>query len=524
MKIKAWGLFLAWLVLLPASVLGDGGFIPSTAFAKVEIPDQRALIHFANGKETLVIDTAFKGDGTNFAWIIPVPSVPAVEPATTGLFSTLQTIFQPRIIHDVTGFYGFAIFIGVLVAYALWKRQRGESPLDLLIIVVLFAILASLLLPALGTASISVSGDQVNVLQRKTVGVYETATLSSRDGQALFDWLNQNGFVAPTNFIPVIRAYAQEGWYFVASKIRLDASLPEAAKPHPLALTFKTDHPVYPLRLTGINNDSCHIELYVFGPGRAELPYFKVERCANPSYPGKEDHPILKRREGLQIRHPLLRKLVDGSPVATKLTGQLSSRQMREDAYITWTPFREKRLTRYSEHGAAVTAANFAVPVLVVSLLGLLGGYWASEKNPVWAKRVCRISRVTVLAALIGWGAIYLCLPKINVVVSLMPGMRMIMLHKNSIPTELARLHDQESAQKGGEFKSDAVWVRQQLAETSEWRRDLGSSWQTNLFSGQLWREEDSPGNYTIRESTNGVEYVWYDIEGGENIVPLFEK
>ena len=524
MKSVALGMCLAWLILIPVCALGDGGFIPSTAFQKVEIPDQRALIHFADGKETLVIDTAFKGNGTNFAWIIPVPSVPTVEPATTGLFSTLQIIFQPKIVHDVTSYYGFAIFVGILVAYALWKRQRGESPMDLLIILVLLFILASLLLPALGTASVSVSSDEVNVLQRKTVGVYETATLSSRDGQAVFEWLNQNGFVAPTNFIPAIRAYAQEGWYFVASKIRLDASLPEAAKPHPLELTFKTERPVYPLRLTGINNDSCRIELYVFGSGWAQIPHFKVERCAKPSYPGKEEYPVLRRREELRIRHPLLRKLVDGSPIATKLTGQLSSRQMREDAYITWTPFQEKRLARYSEHGAAVIAANFAVPVLMIGLLGLLSGYWANEKKPVWAKRVCKISRATVLAALVYWGAIYLCLPKINVVVSLMPGMRMRLLHENEIPLELSYLQSQEAARRGGEFKPDAAWVRQQLAETSEWRRGLESRYQTNLFSGQLWREEDSPGNYTIREATNGVEYVWYDLEGGENVVPLFKK
>src|ERR1035438_3770568 len=301
MKSMALGMCLVWLVLFPMCALGDGGFIPATAFQKVEIPDQRALIHFADGKETLVIDTAFKGSGTNFAWIIPVPSMPTIEPATTGLFSTLQIIVQPRIIHDVPSYYGFAIFVGILVAYALWRRQRGESPTDVLIIVVLLAILASLLLPALGTASISVSGDQVNVLQRKTVGVYETATLSSRDGQALFDWLNQNGFVAPTHFIPAIRAYAQEGWYFVASKTRLDASLPEAAKPHPLMLAFKTDHPVYPLRLTGINNDSCRIELYVFGPGRAELPHFNVERSRAPAYPPGEERRVLRRHEALRI-------------------------------------------------------------------------------------------------------------------------------------------------------------------------------------------------------------------------------
>jgi hypothetical protein len=524
MKSMALGICLAWLVLIPVCALGDGGFIPSTAFQKVEIPDQRALIHFADGKETLVIDTAFKGSGTNFAWIIPVPSVPTVEPATTGLFSTLQIIFQPKIVHNVTGYYKFAIFLGILVAYMLRKWRRGESPVGMLLIVAFFAILSSLLLPVLGTAgSASLSGDEVSVLNRKTVGLYETATLSSRDGQALFDWLNQNGFVAPTNFIPAIRAYAQEGWYFVASKIRLDASLLEAAKPHPLMLTFKTEHPVYPLRLTGINNDSCRIELYVFGPSRAELPYFDVERCTEPSYPsGKE--LFAWRLNGLRIRHPLLRKLVDGSPVATRLTGQLSNRQMREDAYIAWTPFREKQLTRYSEQGAAVIAANVAVPMLMIGLLGLLCGRWAGEKEPALKTWVWRVSGAIILVALACWVAINICLPKVTVVVSRHPGMWMNILHKDEIPYELEHFQTNEAARIGGAFKPDAAWVRQQLAVTSELRRGLESRFQTNLFSGQLWMEEDSPGNYTVRESTNGVEYVWYDLEGGEHIVPLFEK
>jgi hypothetical protein len=100
----------------------------------------------------------------------------------------------------------------------------------------------------------------------------------------------------------------------------------------------------------------------------------------------------------------------------------------------------------------------------------------------------------------------------------------MRILHEHEIPLELKYLQSQEAARKGVEFKPDAAWVRQQLAKTSAWRRELKISAQTNLFSGQLWREEDSPGNYTIRETTNGVDYVWYDLEGGENIVPLFEK
>jgi hypothetical protein len=51
----------------------------------------------------------------------------------------------------------------------------------------------------------------------------------------------------------------------------------------------------------------------------------------------------------------------------------------------------------------------------------------------------------------------------------------------------------------------------------------LDARFQTNLFSGDLWHEEDSPGNYTLRRIPEGIQYVWYDIEGGESVVPLFK-
>ena len=69
--MKALVLCVVWFLIVPSGAYGDGCILP-TAIAKVQIPDQRALIHFDNGLETLVIDTSFKGDGTNFAWIVPV--------------------------------------------------------------------------------------------------------------------------------------------------------------------------------------------------------------------------------------------------------------------------------------------------------------------------------------------------------------------------------------------------------------------------------------------------------------------
>jgi len=56
------------------SMNADGGFVAESAVAKVSIPDQRALIHFSDGVETLVIDNI-----TNFfrpfrAWTFSHPS------------------------------------------------------------------------------------------------------------------------------------------------------------------------------------------------------------------------------------------------------------------------------------------------------------------------------------------------------------------------------------------------------------------------------------------------------------------
>lgn len=84
-RLAALFLFLC----VPITMLADGKFFPPTALpANVTIPDQRALIHFTNGIERLVIETRFVGEGTNFAWVVPLPSQPVIEAATTGLFPT----------------------------------------------------------------------------------------------------------------------------------------------------------------------------------------------------------------------------------------------------------------------------------------------------------------------------------------------------------------------------------------------------------------------------------------------------
>ena len=63
------------------SAWADGKVFPAvTVPSTVAFPDQRALISWANDVEHLVIETRLAGSGTNFAWVVPLPSPPTVAP------------------------------------------------------------------------------------------------------------------------------------------------------------------------------------------------------------------------------------------------------------------------------------------------------------------------------------------------------------------------------------------------------------------------------------------------------------
>src|SRR5207244_3973279 len=142
-----------------------------------------------------------------------------------------------------------------------------------------------------------------------------------------------------------------------------------SAQAHPLAFTFKTSDAVYPLRLTGVGNDSCRIDLYVFGPNRASIRNFKAERCEQPVYPAGNDGQRFRPDDTLRIRHPGLRKFVEGAPVATKLSGTLNAADMQKDAYVGWAAFSREQQTFYSFSGAGTVAANADASLLVFGWL-----------------------------------------------------------------------------------------------------------------------------------------------------------
>jgi len=449
------------------TVFADGKvFARPEVLAKVEIPNQQALIYHGDGIECLVIETAFLGEGTNFGWVVPLPSEPKVQPVSESFFPSLQQAFQPRLLHYVHHYYLGILFVCGL-AFLAWRSLKDEVvwvadlPLCLLLAVgvgilgksVLLSILAlaftlgtrllirsttsftvvvlvGMLLAVWVTAALNLGqfglvqtlgadGDssnspraEVTVLSVQHAGVFDATTIRGTNPRAILDWLESNGFAAPKSMESVVRDYVEHGWVFVASKVHRETAVSAVTSLHPLAFTFATSKPVYPLKLTGVDNGNCTVDLYVFGGQRATASHFRSIRCdrvANnmPDEPGKH------LKSWLNIRSPEVLNCISNATVGTKLSGALTPQYMKEDAEITWQRFSTKAATVYSHSGASIVALNVGVPLAVVGwlLVGTSRGGWGVDERFVvrWRWR-------TLFGALIVGLGIFWLLPKVDIV------------------------------------------------------------------------------------------------------------
>lgn len=533
---------LGLVTLLPTAVLADGMVFPQTAYARPEIPDQRALIHFANGTETLVIETAFTGPGTNFAWVVPLPTLAKIEPVSTGLFPTLQVIFQPQVVLSVKH-YWLALPITALLIWVVAVVRRSVWSAFVLALVLLCAVvfLLPLFMPAVSraTASATTTAANVRVLNRQNVGVFETATIQSTDPSALLHWLNENGFSAPTNVAPAVADYVREGWVFVAARLHRETGEETTQATHPLAFTFQTAKPVYPLRLTGTGISSCRVDLYVFGPGRAKAHGFKVKRCEAPNYDASAAGPRLKP-ESLRIRHQELSKLVPSAAVATKLSAVLDASAMAHDAYVTWEPYRPSGGKLYSTGAALTLSVNVSTLLFMVLALVWWVVSWIDGSHGFQTKKWGKwLAPVSVVVGLVMY---FFVVPRTDSTSFRVTRARWITVRNDSIALAIAL----------GDELGDSNVVRSALAPVrpltptelehvlQALARDSRGVWPerptsplTNFFTGEAIRFEASPGNVLLRPATpghriidnvvldrpaNGYELIWHDLDGAEAI------
>ena len=210
--------------------------------------DQSAerIIFTVNGDGTLtaIVGIGYEGNAEDFSWVVPVPSPPELDVAETASLDVLQQWTEPQfILPEPTPCAG--IFSG--------HPDRGGGGL---------------------------------YTEKGSVGPYDYVVIGGRDVDELVTWLRDNGYRVEPEMEPIIGQYIEEGMLFLAMKLSQDA---EVGDIQPVVMTYKSEQPMIPLRLTAIAaTDDMPVLVWIFGQAQytpvnyaAVTPDFGLMRGAN---------------------------------------------------------------------------------------------------------------------------------------------------------------------------------------------------------------------------------------------------
>lgn len=526
--IVATMLFVA--VLSPQAARADGCYFPEKAFQKMPaIPVQRAIVVHKDQTERLVIESTLSAEGQRFGWIVPVPGKPTdITEASPGLLNTLSVFTAAKITHDMGDILPLLLVLPVgvtlWIAYMLVEQPAAKTGfrriLDLLAAIALLVFFVSIFLPHLGKAGSSgatTAGTGVRVESSQIVGNYEVTLLQADSAEAFTRWLDENGFAAlPLQGHAIVEDYIRQNWYFVAAKLQRDGTGP--ARPHPLSITFSSANAIYPMRLTALAGSPVALELFVVSDQQASAGGLRREFCDVLKTHESDPARYRSQETGAVTGHPQSQGILWDGCCLTRLAGVVQPGDMEDDIGFQWGPPSPYRRHLYSQRGA------WTIALLVAAYVWTIGAPFAllAAKRRAPERYIPRIGfslRRAIGPALatslvLGLGT-YLVLPKTEI--NALRGSRQQLifgsyLHRvtSKHPTKAL---DVKTASSLAEFR------RIFAQDMDELLRDYEL---VNHVTGERIREEDSPGNYTIREEADKFVVTWYDsdMEANESVFP----
>jgi hypothetical protein len=263
--------------LVPSPALACGGMFCG-AVQPVDQAAERIVFAWAEGDEecpdgtvTVEVQISYTGDADDFAWVVPVPDVPELFVSNDALFTVLANATVPF--------------------FTLQQEDFGTCDLS-----IGCADQSFNLSPNIGGGGDYEPGG-VNVISSATVGPYETVVLQATGADYLLDWLDDQGFVVPSDIGKVVAPYLADHQYFVALKLASDKDVGDLA---PLGMTYCGGAASIPIQLTSIAAiPDLPIEAFVFGPSRAvpdNYLHVRINEAAIDWYAGGTNYRDVVKR------------------------------------------------------------------------------------------------------------------------------------------------------------------------------------------------------------------------------------
>ncbi len=205
--------FLCLLLGTPAA-RACGGFF-CTTFPMNQVAENILFIQ-GEGTVTTHVQLLFSGTASDFAWILPLPSVPELAVSHNQIFTQLQFATQPF--------------------FQLNFKEQEDC------------FFRPIVLRSPETIALDESAE-VEVVAQERVGPYDTAVITSEDPQAIVDWLVDNGYQLGDLGVPLLTPYVEGDFYFLALKLAAES---EVGDLQPIAMTYAAETPGIPIRLTAV--------------------------------------------------------------------------------------------------------------------------------------------------------------------------------------------------------------------------------------------------------------------------------
>lgn len=221
-----------------------GGFFCNNTAPVVQAGERVVFAsNAAEGTVELQVQIAYQGPRGDFAWILPVPSVPELSPGHDALFDALSGATAPQ--------------FGLQQEWhgPCWESNNNweEDEVDSYDADTGYADAE----PSVG----------VSVIAERSVGPYDSVVLQGTSSAALLSWLQSNGYQLPATLTSALEPYVAAGQYFVALKLSSDSSAGDIA---PLKLRYAGLGMGIPIQLTAVAAArDMPLEVYVLGEARA---------------------------------------------------------------------------------------------------------------------------------------------------------------------------------------------------------------------------------------------------------------
>lgn len=218
------------IFLRPAPVEACGGF-----FCGQTPVDQNAervifAVDRAAGTTDMIVQIGFQGNAVDFAWIVPLGSVP------TDLGTFPQAAMTALDANSAPVVYG----------NCGWELDASAG----------------------GPPSAMDPSGEVIVHTREVVGPYDTAVIESTDPNALVEWLRTNEFRVTTPMEPYIADYTAAGMKFLALRLTNESKVSDIT---PFRMTLPGTSPVVPLKMTALAAEpEMGILVFILGDQRYE--------------------------------------------------------------------------------------------------------------------------------------------------------------------------------------------------------------------------------------------------------------